>query len=136
MFARCIAAYLVLMMSSVGARPLDQARLLESIAQKEVGGIWDGRPGPCGELSRYQISFAVWIQHSREPFAEARNEAKARAVALKHLAWLRAQIAARHQGPSVERIATCWHFGAGHAGRKSEWGELVANLYRDPTWMP
>lgn len=105
------------------------SHLADALAQKETGAGWDGRPGPKGELSRYQITEIVWRQHSTEPFAQARIESKARDVALAHLEWLAAQIRRAGQRVTVERLATCWHFGASHARRSSAWGTEVANLY-------
>lgn len=108
----------------------DLARLADALAHKETGLGWSGRPGRVGELSRYQLTRICWAQHSREPFdIAARDEAKARAVALAHLAWLRSQLAARGIAATPERLATVWHSGLRHARRSSEWGQQVANLY-------
>ncbi len=105
-------------------------REAEALAQKETGLRWDGRPGKFGELSRWQITPAVWAQHSSEPFeTAARVEAKAHAVALKHLAWLTAQLVKAGIDPTAERLATCWHYGLSRKQRGSVWGQEVANLY-------
>ena len=127
-----IAFLLAFTAAAAHGQAIDQGRLAEALAQKETGGIWDGRPGPAGELSRYQITERVWRQHSAEPFAQARVEAKARAVALAHLDWLAVQIRASGQAVTVERLATCWHFGWTHARRRSVWGTEVENLYGAP----
>lgn len=127
--ALLIALCLVCTVPAWAMQP-DFAREAEALAQKETGVKWDGRPGRFGELSRWQITRAVWVQHSTESFAvAARDEPKARSVALKHLAWLRGQLLRRGIEPTAERLATCWHFGLGHARRASVWGQEVANLY-------
>ena len=128
-----IFAIALLFASASAAAPLqgiDTDRLLEALAQKETGARWDGRPGPVGELSRWQITPVVWAQHSREPFADAaRVESKARAVALAHLEWLGGRLVAAHVAVTVERLATTWHFGASYARRRTSWGTEVSNLY-------
>lgn len=130
MWAPLIALCFVCTSAAAPLQAVDLGREADALAQKETGLRWDGRPGRFGELSRWQITPAVWVQHSPEPFeTAARDEAKARAVALKHLAWLRAQLVRRGVEPTAERLATCWHFGLGHARRASVWGQEVANLY-------
>lgn len=128
-----ILAIAFLLASTAAGTPLqeiDTNRLLEALAQKETGAAWNGRPGPFGELSRWQITPVVWAQHSREPFAiAARNEAKARAVAIAHLEWLRDRLVAARVPVTVERLATTWHFGATYARRRTSWGTEVSNLY-------
>lgn len=128
---RALALTLLLACTAVAAplQGIDADRLAEALAQKETGTGWNGRPGAAGELSRWQITPVVWRQHSREPFAEARDPAKARVVALRHLEWLADQITRAGQRVTVERLATCWHFGASRARRASVWGTEVANLY-------
>lgn len=100
---------------------------LEALAMKETGIGWNGEPGLYGELSKWQIMPVVWRQEmGAEPFVEARNGKRARVCTLKHLARLR-----QRTGDNVERLATCWHFGASHAGKSSVWGQEVANVYED-----
>lgn len=99
--------------------------LLDVIAAKETGTGWDGRPGLCGELSRWQITEGVWRDRmGGEPFENARIVHRAQICALRHIAWLR-----RYTGDNVERLATCWHYGHTHRNRPSAWGQEVANLY-------
>ena len=130
-----ILAIALLLACTAAAAPLqgiDAGRFLEALAQKETGAAWDGRPGRAGELSRWQITPMVWRQHSAEPFAiAARDEAKARAVALAHLQWLEVRIRAAGAAATPERLATCWHYGASYARRRTTWGQEVANLYGD-----
>lgn len=109
---------------------VDHDRLLGALAKKETGLGWDGTPGPRGELSAWQITAAVWAQHSREPFATAARDAgKARAVALQHLRWLAGRIERAGHAATPERLATCWHYGHTHRRRESRWGREVENLY-------
>jgi hypothetical protein len=127
---RRAAAILLLCLCTAVAAAVDIPRFLEALAQKETGLAWDGTPGRFGELSRWQITPDVWISYSRESFATAaRDETKARAVAVAHLAWLRGRIVAAGQQPTAERLATCWHYGHSHRRRSSTWGREVENLY-------
>jgi len=103
---------------------------LAALAMKETGRGWNGKPGPAGELSRWQITRSVWREEmGREDFAHAARFDRARVCVLRHLAALRERIVAAGEGPTPERLATCWHFGPSHAKRASEWGQEVANLY-------
>lgn len=106
---------------------------LQALAMKETGTGWNGEPGPCGELSKWQITATTWRQEMDVPFAAARNEQIARACALRHLARLRAQITAVGHDATPERLATCWHYGASHKRKPSVWGREVANLYESLT---
>jgi hypothetical protein len=126
------AAIFFLLAISASAAEIDVSRFLEAIAAKETGLRWDGQPGPCGELSRYQITETVWRQHmAPAPFALARDPAQARTCAVKHLHWLIAQIERHGLAVTPQHVATAWHFGLSRAGRRSQWGIEVANLYRD-----
>jgi hypothetical protein len=132
LFALTVAAHagtFTLWASSV--RPDFQTDIfLEALAMKETGAGWNGQPGPCGELSRWQIMPVVWRQHMGSvPFVRAFEEKQARVCALRHIAWLRARIIAAGHKPTPERVATCWHYGASHRSRSSVWGQEVANLY-------
>lgn len=126
-----ILTLLLLAAAMAHAQPIDYPRLADAIAHKETGLGWDGRYGPTGELSRYQITRGVWEQHSREPFSECRNEAKARAVALLHLQWLASMIERVGVEVTPERLATTWHYGWTHRRTASEWGRMVEGLYNE-----
>lgn len=121
---------------------------LEALAMKETGMGWDGQAGPCGELSKWQITKRVWWQALNLPMVRkilaeenaefvlsipfevaAKNGHLARMVTEIHLIWLSDRIRAAGQDVTAERLATCWHFGASHARKPSEWGQDVANLY-------
>lgn len=104
---------------------------LDALAMKETGTGWNGKPGPCGELSRWQVTERTWKQETALPFDRARDAGTARAVVLLHMERLRRQIEGSGHVATPERLATCWHFGASHAGKPSEWGREVANLYED-----
>ncbi len=128
-FALC--AFCAAALQSTSAA-VEVCRLADALALKETGRAWDGRPGPCGELSDYQITAAVWRQHMPWlPFTAARDPALARACALKHLGWLVAEIERRGLVVTPQRVATAWHFGLGRAAHSTEWGREVANLYFD-----
>jgi hypothetical protein len=129
------AAAIALLAVAATAAPIDNIdipRMLECLAMKETGTGWNGRPGPCGELSRWQITETVWRQHMAPlPFRKARDPLLAKTCACMHLAWLSVQIERRHLPVTPGRLATVWHFGMSHAARSSEWGLEVANLYND-----
>ena len=111
---------------------VDVERLVDVLAIKETGTRWTGRPGPVGELSAWQITEPVWREHmAPRPYDEARDPALARACAVAHVRWLITQIERRGQPATPERVATCWHFGPGHARRPSQYGADVANLYEE-----
>jgi len=129
-----IRAAVIFLLLAIAARAaeIDMPRFLQVLAMKETGLGWNGRPGPCGELSAWQITETVWRQHmAPRPFRQARDPALARACAVKHLAWLIAGIGNRGLELTPARLATAWHFGLSHAGRRSEWGTEVAGLYFD-----
>ena len=126
-----LCGLLLLSMAQLRAE-IDVARMVDVLAMKETGVRWAGQPGPTGELSAWQITEPVWRQHmAPRQFGEARDPVLARACAVKHVRWLIAQIERRGQVATPERVATCWHFGPGHARRPSRWGTDVANLYQD-----
>jgi hypothetical protein len=111
---------------------IDVERMVDVLAMKETGTRWDGKVGPTGELSAWQITEPVWREHmAPRPFEEARDPALARTCAAKHVRWLVTQVERRGQAATPERVATCWHFGPGHARQPSRWGADVANLYQD-----
>jgi hypothetical protein len=111
---------------------IDVARMAEMLSLKEVGIYWNGLPGPAGELSEFQLTEPTWRQHMAPlPFSQARDPALARLCAVRHLRWLVQQIEHRGLAATPQRVATCWHYGLGHAGRSSQWGLEVANLYHD-----
>jgi len=111
---------------------IDVTRMVDVLAMKETGTRWGGQLGPVGELSAWQITAPVWREFmAPRPFEEARDPALARDCAMKHVRWLITQIERRGQVATPERVATCWHFGPGHARQASRWGTEVANLYDD-----
>ncbi len=111
---------------------IDVGRFLQAIAIKETGSGWNGVPGPCGELSRWQIIQAVWRQHMGSlPFSAARDPALARTCAQRHIRWLIAGIERRRLIATPQRVATAWHYGLSRAGQRTRWGMEVANLYND-----
>lgn len=106
--------------------------MVEALGMKETGIAWSGRPGPCGELSRYQLTATVWRQHCLAPFAMAATDPDlARLVAERHVRWLIAQIRRAGLVVTPQRVATAWHFGISHAAERTRWGLEVAALYQD-----
>ncbi len=122
--------FLILALTAQAA--FDADKFLTALAAKETGLAWNGKPGPCGELSRWQIMPEVWAQHMPGvPFEFARDAGWAEQCARLHLAWLADRIHVAGQRPTPERLATCWHYGASHARRASAWGQEVENLYKE-----
>lgn len=111
---------------------IDVNRLVDALGMKETGFCWDGQPGPCGELSAWQITEGVWRDRmAPRPFSQARDPVRARECAVKHVYWIIAQLEHRGLNVTPARVATAWHFGLSHAGRRTQWGCEVANLYHD-----
>ncbi|MBA4136735.1 MAG: hypothetical protein C0518_05405 [Opitutus sp.] len=104
---RAAVIYALLVVSASAA--VDSERLVDALREREG---YRGRPGALGEAGPYQIRAQTWAQHMPGvPFARAREEGPARACALKHVAWLRAQLAARGVEPSVFNLAAAWNAG-------------------------
>jgi hypothetical protein len=103
---------------------------LESLAMKETGLGWNGEPGPCGELSKWQITESAWYEEMiYEPFACASQSERARVCVLKRIGRIRRVLDEHGIPATAERIATCWHYGLSHRGAPSAWGQEVANVY-------
>ena len=118
------------------AEDINVDHLVDTIALKETGAAWDGRPGSHGELSAYQIMETVWRQHmSPRPFSDARVASLARLCATRHVQWLIVQIENHGMTVTPERVATAWNRGLGylyrHVPEQTDYGIELANLYYD-----
>jgi hypothetical protein len=118
------------------ARPVELAILADCLALVESGARGDAAVGPAGEIGRYQLSLAVWIQHRPAAhFALARDPVTARVVALEHLTWLSRHI--RAVEPTAYDLALAWNAGltAAALGRllpcHRNFAQRVANLYAE-----
>ena len=81
----------------------------DALAQVETGGR-DKAVGLAGEVSRYQISPAVWRANSRLPIAWATNEEAALEVAVVVMAKRERQFVKRkHCKPDAFEWALLWH---------------------------
>lgn len=67
--------------------------------------------GSAGERGPYQLTYAVWTQHSSLPFELANYEAYSRPVAKLHLEWLRSNLIKAGFEPSAYRLALAWNAG-------------------------
>ena len=113
----------------------DVSKLLQAIAAKE--GQAQDAIGPNGERSIYGITKAVWMQHMPYlPFEYCTEQPfLARICATKHINLCANELAKAGYPPSVYCIAAAWHSGLkgyialAKAGRESEYGRDVANLY-------
>jgi hypothetical protein len=127
---------LPLAFAMVHAEDINVDHMLDTLATKETGAAWDGRPGSHGELSAYQLMECTWRQHmAPRPFNEARIASLARSCAAKHVQWLIAQIESHGLTVTPQRVATAWNHGLGylcrHVQEQTEYGIEVANLYYD-----
>ena len=111
---------------------VDVLRMVDVLEMKETPNGWNGKPGPCGELGRPQLTEGVWNDRMAPlPFSMARDPKFARECAIKHVRWLIVQIQRRGLTVTPQRVATAWHFGISHAARRTRWGMEAANLYHN-----
>jgi hypothetical protein len=133
-----IALPLVLTLAHAAEINID--RLLDTIAIKETGAAWDGRPGSHGELSAYQFTESIWRLHMAPlPFDDARVASLARCCATRHVRWLIAQFESHGLPVTPQGLATAWNHGLGylfrHAQEQTVYGIEVANLYDDVEFL-
>jgi hypothetical protein len=106
---RALLPFVCLVCFTVASRAADLPRLADAIRAAEG---YRGAPGALGEEGPYQIRAITWRQHMPgKPLAMARQEAPARACALKHLAWLAASLEARGVPASAFNLAAAWNAG-------------------------
>ena len=88
-------------------------------------------------LGPFDLTPIVW-EHQAPlawPYAYARREAYARAVAKKHLRWLQEGLVRAGLEPSVLNLAVCWHLGLEggkrrlRAGRSTWYADSIRNIY-------
>lgn len=122
------------------AEPLDSDRLLWAIEQAE--NTPHDRIGRHGERSSYQITAAVWAEHSTFPFRDASSNrlvcrAEARRVALRHLESIRVRLALWEIPDKPVWVALCWNGGINALLRNAatpathDYARRVSNLYYD-----
>lgn len=116
------------------AMAYDEARLLQVIAQIECPGGWDGRQGPAGEASAWQITPAVWRENmGDQPFTDAWNVVDARECASRHLRRLAAGLRRHGYEPTPARLALAWNVGLTGAIRRelrlTDYARRTFNLY-------
>lgn len=120
---------------AAGAAPAyDEGRMLAVIAEIECPGGWNGRAGPAGEVSVWQITPRVWRQHmGRQPMADAWNVAEARECARRHLAWLAAGLDRAGYAVTPARLGLAWNLGLTGALRRearlTDYARRTGNLY-------
>lgn len=106
-------------------------RFLACVAQVETGG--KDMKGKNGECSRWQITRAVWSQHSKKPFASSHAEAER--IAYAHLAWIRASLKRAGFPDWTFLAAVAWNGGLSRAlksdcpQRVTDYAVRVTNLY-------
>lgn len=106
-----IRAALIFLLVVVGcsAANVDADRLAGALRLREG---YRGRDGAAGERGPWQIKAEVWAMHMPGiPFAKAREEAPARACALKHIAWLAGRLEARGVAVTPFNLAAAWNAG-------------------------
>ena len=128
---KTLLLFLCLTAAAAAAETLDLQRFLNALAAVETGVRWDGRPGPAGELSAWQIRKETWRQHTCAPFhLAATNPALAEVIAIEHITWLELELGRRGLPVTPAAVATCWNGGLGRAGQWTDFGQRVENLYR------
>lgn len=127
----------VLVLCACTAHAADLLRLADCVAQVEAKDA--SQIGASGERSEYQITRAVWQQHTEIAFENASSSAPeyrrlSRAVAMRHLLWL----SERLENPTTFRLALAWNAGlatANHAARvtaaQANYAQRVNNLYEN-----
>lgn len=129
---------------------LDHLLLCACLAEIETGNR-DDVVGPCGELSKYQISYSVWVQHStprlssRDCFQRFCHTIIADALALRHVQHLDntlPRISSLEVRNRVYVLGWGWHGGVTswtcqnklsalrHASLH-DYAERLSNLYHD-----
>ena len=123
-----------ILVASASADAFDVDRFLSALRMVETGNVV--RDGARGERGPWQVTATVWSIHMPETsFAEARQEAPARACALKHVALLRGQLRAAGCDDNAFNVALAWNAGlrrtlTSHAPMSSYDHALrVTNLY-------
>ena len=86
----------------------------------------DSAVGKGGERGRWQISEAVWRQHSHDPFTHAHIYWKARVVAIRHMRWLRENIEVEDVTPW--NLACAWKCGIRYMDRAEDRQQYLARL--------
>lgn len=106
----------------------DRSRLLHCIAEVETGNN-DALTGPKGELSKYQITRAVWYEYNPDlNFVLACNGLRAEWTARRHLSHLQDAY-----GDSPSLLAQHWKQRHGPPTKETrEYTQRVMNLYNEP----
>jgi soluble lytic murein transglycosylase-like protein len=111
----------VLEMLDIRPMALNMAALILAIAAVETGDD-PTKIGAKGEVSQYQISKAVWRQHSPKLKFNPEQSWSATAVATKHIRYLNAEL-----DPSIRNrvfwIAVAWNGGLGAVNKAKINGE-------------
>ena len=93
--------------------------------------------GRAGERGPYQLTRAVWSQHTTLPYSLADDEPTARIIAVTHLSWLAEQLAAHGLEATTYNLALAYNAGLTAAvhGRAKErqkaYAQRVTNLFYD-----
>lgn len=114
---------------------VDRKTFLKAIAQVESGDQ-DGAVGPDGERGRYQISRAVWKQHTKADFRFAHRRAFAYAIAERHFDHIVEQLEAAGWSADAQSIASAWNAGLTATINRQlssatrDYSQRVDNLYK------
>lgn len=94
--------------------------------------------GPCGEISRYQITKGVWDAHSDLEWTDENGQTdEADRVAIAHVHWIRARLMRLGLQDTPHDIALVWKAGYGHCLAKRirpedrAYARRVANVYEE-----
>jgi len=111
-----IFALFVFFVAHLAALEIDAACLADALRVREG---YRGRPGALGEAGPYQLREITWRQHmqsssdiaERLPFGWAIDPRLSRICALRHIAWLAAQLEARGVPATPFNVAAAWNAG-------------------------
>lgn len=116
--------------------PVDRKTFLRALDQVESGGR-DKAVGGDGERGRYQITRAVWSQHTRKPFELAHKRVFAHAVAEQHFDWIARQLIEADWPVDVESVAMAWNAGLTATinnrvpSSTKDYAKRIENLYNE-----
>lgn len=113
---RLLILILLVLVPCLALAQIDRDRLLAVIPLVE--GATATTIGRAGERGPWQLTAAVWHQHSNRPFWWAssslpNHQEEGWRVAFAHVAWLEAQV----ERPTLYRIALAWNAGVGAVNR-------------------
>lgn len=118
-----------ILLSPFCAHACDDLRFLSAIAQVESGNNAKS-VSSSGCVSSYQITPQNWAMHTDWPLSDASDPTKAQVVAVRHLQWIRSELAKMpHVGEiDVPALALAWRYGPHGRGNKASAIDYVSRV--------